>query len=234
LIRAVIFDIGGPLDLEGAHEAAIDADIRAGLEREGISVSDEALAAANQRAIETFAPSLYRSVIWTLTGGNEAASQRVADYIEARAAGRDLFELRPGIKDVLKALRSRGLKLGLAANQPGRVLATLESHGVAEYFTSQGISGVYGFRKPDVRLFLRVCHDLDVMPSECIMVGDRIDNDIAPAKLLGMQTVLIRTGRHTTQQPRAWDECPDLEVTDADGILRAIIQLTEKGIDPTC
>jgi FMN phosphatase YigB (HAD superfamily) len=126
------------------------------------------------------------------------------------------------------------LKLGLAANQPGKVLALLEDCGIADYFTSQGIKGVYGYRKPDVRLFLRVCDDLGVMPSECIMVGDRIDNDIAPAKLLGMQTVLIRTGRHATQQPRSWDEGPDCEVTDAAGILRAVIELTEKAIDPTC
>ena len=28
------------------------------------------------------------------------------------------------------------------------------------------------------------------------MVGDRIDNDIAPAITLGMRTVLFRTGRH--------------------------------------
>jgi len=193
LIRAVIFDIGGPLDLETAHEAAIDADIRTALEREGFDVSDEAFAAANQHAIETFAPSLYRSVIWTLTGGDANAALRAYDWMEERAAQRTLFELRPGIEDVLRTLRARGLKLGVAANQPGKVLALLEDHGIGEYFTSQGISGAYGYRKPDVRLFLRVCDDLGVMPSECIMVGDRIDNDVAPAKLLGMQTVLIRT-----------------------------------------
>lgn len=31
MIRAVIFDVGGPLDVEVAFEAAIDAGIRAGL-----------------------------------------------------------------------------------------------------------------------------------------------------------------------------------------------------------
>ena len=37
------------------------------------------------------------------------------------------------------------------------------------------------------------------------MVGDRIDNDIAPATTLGMRTVLFRTGRHAAQQPRSTD-----------------------------
>ena len=46
------------------------------------------------------------------------------------------------------------------------------------------------------------------------MVGDRIDNDIAPAKLLGMRTVLFRTGRHIEQQARSHQEVPDAEVLD--------------------
>jgi HAD superfamily hydrolase (TIGR01662 family) len=234
MIRAVIFDIGGPIDLEAAYEAAIDADIRAGLEHEGVDVTDDAWTAANRRAVETFAPRVYRSVIWTLTCGDVEASQRIYDWVESHAQERDLFELRPGIADVLKTLKARGLKLGLAANQPLRALESLSRHGIGEYFANQDIRAVYGLRKPDVRLFARVCEDLAVRPEECVMVGDRIDNDIVPAKLLGMKTVLIRTGRHCEQQPRSWDECPDREVSDAAGILRAVVELTEKAIDPTC
>jgi ribonucleotide monophosphatase NagD (HAD superfamily) len=59
------------------------------------------------------------------------------------------------------------------------------------------------------------------------MVGDRIDNDVVPAKLLGMRTVLIRTGRHREHQPRSWDEIPDFEVEDAIGILRAVEKLLD-------
>lgn len=54
------------------------------------------------------------------------------------------------------------------------------------------------------------------------MVGDRIDDDVVPAKLLGMRTVQLRTGRHRLQQPRCWEETPDAEVTDAAGILADI------------
>jgi ribonucleotide monophosphatase NagD (HAD superfamily) len=60
------------------------------------------------------------------------------------------------------------------------------------------------------------------------MVGDRIDNDIVPAKLLNMRTVLIRTGRHHEQQARSWDELPDIEVEDAPGILKAVMQLVDE------
>jgi putative hydrolase of the HAD superfamily len=222
MIRAVIFDVGGPLDIEIQHEAAIDADIRAGLAREGFAVGDALYAAAERRAVETFAPDLYRAVIWELTAGDVEKSRRLSEWREEQSARRNLFEPRPGVDAVLSALQMRGLKLGLAANQPAAVIERLAAHGLGHYFANQGVSGVYGFRKPDVRLFLRACEDLRVEPQECIMVGDRVDNDVVPAKLLGMRTVLFRTGRHRDQQPRSWDELPDAEVANVDTLLAAI------------
>jgi putative hydrolase of the HAD superfamily len=222
MIRAVIFDIGGPIDLETQFEAAIDADIRAGLEREGITVSDEAYAAAEQRAVEVCAPSIYRSILWQFTRPDGALCRRVDDWLEERAAKRSFFELRPGISDVLESIHSQELKIGLAANQPLSVLQHLDEHGIGRYFENEGISGRHGFRKPDVRVFLQARTDLGVQAGECIMVGDRMDNDIVPAKLLGMRTVRVRTGRHRAQEPRSWDEIPDVEVEDAAGIGKAI------------
>ncbi len=222
MIRAVLFDVGGPLDLEYAFEGAIDADIRAGLRREGFDIDDASWTEANAWAVDTCAPSVYRSVIWRLTANDLAASRRIYEWMEDRGHGREFFELRNGIAAVLEALRARGLKLGLAANQPMRALRLLDESGIGHFFENDGISTVYGFRKPDVRLFLRACEDLGVQPVDCIMVGDRIDNDIVPAKLLGMRTVRILTGRHRDQKPRSWDEIPDIEVEDAAGILRAI------------
>jgi putative hydrolase of the HAD superfamily len=202
--------------------------------REGSEFSEAAWQDANRRAVQIYAPSVYPSVIWQLTGGDLEKSVRVYQWMEERSdTRRDLFELRPGITGVLAALKARGLKLGLAANQPKWALAGLSRHGISHYFENEGISGVYGYRKPDIRLFLRACQDLAVDPSECIMVGDRIDNDIVPANLLGMRTVLIRTGRHCMQQPRSWDELPDAEVVDAAGILTVIETMLESSQSPT-
>jgi putative hydrolase of the HAD superfamily len=227
MIRAVIFDVGGPLDTEVAFEAAVDAGIRAGLAAEGYVIDDATYAEAERWAVDSFASSLYRAVIWRLTSGNAEASQRVHDSMEANAPKRDLFELRTGIGDVLAALKQRGLKLGLAANQPAIVLQRLDQHGIGRYFENPGISAVYGYRKPDARLFLKACADLAVEPHECVMVGDRVDNDVVPARTLGMCTVLLRTGRHIAQQPRSWDERPDVEVHTTAELLPAILSLVD-------
>ena len=50
-------------------------------------------------------------------------------------------------------------------------------------------------------------------PEEAAMVGDRLDNDIAPAKRLGMRTVRILQGYGALSRPRdGWDE-PDHTVS---------------------
>ena len=45
-------------------------------------------------------------------------------------------------------------------------VARLEQYGIAEYFRYQQVSGMHGFLKPDVRLFLHACQHLAVEPPE--------------------------------------------------------------------
>jgi putative hydrolase of the HAD superfamily len=223
--RAVLFDVGGPLDLETEYERLIDEDICAALARAGRPVSGDEYRAAERWAVQSFCPNLYQAVIWRLTGGDADASARVYDWVQGRSAQRRLFELRSGVAQLLAGLHARGLLLGLAANQPSSAIVSLDEAGIGRYFHHREVSGIHGFRKPDVRVFLRACESLGVAPAECIMVGDRIDNDIVPARLLGMTAILFRTGRHAGQQPRSWTEVPDAEVRDVAGLEAAILQM---------
>ena len=223
-IKAVLFDVGGPLDTEVQAEALIDSQIRAGLEAAGVRVSDEAFREASEWAVASFAPDAYGAIIWRLCGGDERIAREVRMF---SSLGR-VFELREGIPVVLQSLHDAGLKLGLAANQPPRVIEQLEEFGIGHLFHHREVSGHHGYRKPDVRLFLRACEDLHVDPAECVMVGDRVDNDIFPARRLGMTTVLFRTGRHINQQPRSFEEVPHAEVHNVDELRSALARLTGK------
>jgi HAD superfamily hydrolase (TIGR01549 family) len=224
MIRAVLFDVGGPINTEIEHERRVDAAIRAALVREGVAANEAEYAKACAWAVEHFAPDAHTAIIWRLTKGDMEISPRVYAAFRAEMTEWPAFELRDGITDVLAWLHGRGLRLGLAANQPHATLAVLDEHGIGQYFHHREVSGTHGFHKPDVRLFLRCCEDLGVTPEECIMVGDRIDNDIAPARALGMRTVLFRTGRHAMQQPRSADEVPDVEARNIAG-LRVVLEL---------
>jgi putative hydrolase of the HAD superfamily len=195
-IRGVLFDVGGPLDTEVTRERLIDEHLRAAFAAAGHAVNDAVFAEAVRWAVDAFAPDAYQAIIWRLAGQDVVLSEHVYRTFAARAHERQVFELREGIPELLDHLHTRGLHLGLAANQQHSIIAQLDAHDIGHYFHHREVFGTHGLRKPDVRLFLRACDDLGISPVDCIMVGDRIDNDVVPAKLLGMRTVLFRTGRH--------------------------------------
>jgi putative hydrolase of the HAD superfamily len=226
-IRAVLFDVGGPLSTEVEHERAIDEDIRSLFAEAGMPVTDARYAEVWRSVVDSFAPNAYEAVIWQLAEGDEEIAPSVYREVARRSHERGSFELRAGISELLAELSARGLRLGLAANQPADVIARLEQCGIARHFDSKGISATHGYRKPDVRLFLHACEALGMAPEECIIVGDRIDCDVVPARLLGMRTVRLRTGRHASQEPRSWGERPDAEATDVPGLRKAIFALLD-------
>ena len=50
------------------------------------------------------------------------------------------------------------------------------------------------FQNPDRRIFEIALERSGCKPENAVMIGDRIDNDIVPAKQLGMKTIWIKTG----------------------------------------
>jgi HAD superfamily hydrolase (TIGR01662 family) len=227
-IKAVLFDVGGPINTEIEHEKRVDALILDVVRRLGVSATPEGYAAAVEHAVHSYAPDAHLAIIWHLVGGDPALA--AACMAAFRRTQREIpFELREGMVELVQELNARGLKLGLAANQPHETISVLDAHGIGEYFHHREVSGTHGYRKPDLRLFARCCEDLGVEPTDCIMVGDRIDNDIWPAKHIGMKTVLFRTGRHIEQRPRSHEDVPDAEVRGVAELRVALGELLRGG-----
>ncbi len=93
----------------------------------------------------------------------------------------------------LEALSSK-YKIGIIANQSLGTKERLEQHGVLQYIDLVVASAEEGVAKPDRRIFEIALERAGCKPEEAIMIGDRIDNDIIPAKLTGMHTVWIKQG----------------------------------------
>ncbi|MBM3648127.1 MAG: HAD-IA family hydrolase [Alphaproteobacteria bacterium] len=220
--RAVLFDVGGPLDMELAWEIAVDGAIASACGLEGIRVDPAMVEEASEAAVAAFAPDAYGHMIETLCAGDPATVERVSRRVRAMVGNLDVFQLRPDIDGLLRRLRGRDLRLGIVANQPQAARRRLVRAGIADFFDYQGLSGVTGFSKPDRRAFEMAAGALGVPSATCIMVGDRIDNDIAPAKALGMAAILFRGGRHRRQRPRCSAEEPDAVVTDVRELEEAI------------
>ena len=100
----------------------------------------------------------------------------------------------PDAHTVLTTLRDRGYRLGIIANQPLGSEARLAGFGLRDCFEIICASDEEGVAKPDPEIFRRAITRAGCNPAESVMIGDRTDNDIAPAKAMGMQTVLIRQG----------------------------------------
>jgi len=228
-IKAILFDVGGPLDTCAIMDRMIDDQIMSSFQKHGVDISADEYADANRWAIETFAPNPYQAIIWRISKGSQklvsAVESELLQTVNHRNDDRGGFELREGMLELIEKLWNENFLLGLAANQPAGSLKIMENLGILQYFKYKEVSGSTGLRKPDPRLLLESCKGLGVSPQEVIMVGDRIDNDIVPAKTLGMIAIRLISGRHANQQARSGYERPDADVHDAEELEQIIRRL---------
>ena len=116
--------------------------------------------------------------------------------------------LYSGAEDVLKCL-SEKYKIGVIANQPLGTADRLEAFGLLKYIDIVVASAEEGVAKPDKRIFDIALERAGVIPEEAFMIGDRIDNDILPAKNIGMKTMWLRQGFGGMWKIKSDDELPN-------------------------
>lgn len=118
-------------------------------------------------------------------------------HLRLMQLGRTL-RLADGAAECLRWLHRQGVVLGIASNSQAYTLheltAGLESAGLNLSMFDPEIrfwSFEHGFSKPDPHVFRTLTTKLKLRgigPAETLMVGDRLDNDITPARLHGCQT----------------------------------------------
>ena len=110
-----------------------------------------------------------------------------------------LGDLYPDALDCLRAMRDRGLFVGIAGNQTEELERWARVSSLpADVVTSSASLGV---RKPDPAFFARLAELADVLPGELAYVGDRVDNDVLPAAAAGLVAVHVRRGPWGRLQP---------------------------------
>jgi FMN phosphatase YigB (HAD superfamily) len=107
-----------------------------------------------------------------------------ADYMASHS-------LIPGMVEVVLRLADR-FAIGVIANQLKEVSDALDQVGLGAYIRVRAISEAVGIRKPDPKLYLWALDRAGCAANEAVMIGDRADNDIAPARAVGMWTILCR------------------------------------------
>jgi FMN phosphatase YigB (HAD superfamily) len=100
-------------------------------------------------------------------------------------------DLHPDALPCFEVLRARGLRLGAAGNMYAHHEEFLRPH-----VDFVGSSERWGVEKPAEGFFARVVEEAGVPAGEILYVGDRVDNDVLPARAAGFRAVRVRRGAH--------------------------------------
>jgi len=140
------------------------------------------------------------------------------DYVQYNP---DYEELYFDTIEVLEALKNK-YKLGIIANQLAGLKPRLDKLGISKYFDVILGSNDVGLHKPDLRFFELALKEANTTAEVSMMVGDRLDNDIYPAKKLGMKTVWIKRGFGKYQTPKNSDYEADIVVDELNELINIL------------
>ena len=144
--------------------------------------------------------------------------------VERRFGGFQAADLYPDALRSIEALRDRGLRLGIVANQPASRTAELRSIGVD--VEVMAMSDELGVAKPDPAFYARVLELLgDPEPAAVAYVGDRVDNDVLPSRTAGLRAIWIRRGPWGAIQSLPDPAAADLVVSSLDELVARIDEL---------
>jgi HAD superfamily hydrolase (TIGR01549 family) len=136
------------------------------------------------------------------------------DIYEAIRAPRPYGVLLDGIQPMLQRLAGM-FKMGVIANQHAPCLDALRNYGLGEQLEVMVISEIVGLEKPDLQIYRHALEKAGCAANESVFVGDRPDDDTAPAKAVGMRTIRFQRGCHYAwADPRSAAEIADATVRD--------------------
>ncbi|AEV88714.1 haloacid dehalogenase [Actinoplanes sp. SE50] len=189
--RAVVFDFFGTLT-RSVQRGPQHADIARAL-----GADPEAVLGVLNRTFRARACGRYGSAEATLRWVIEQAGGRpgpaaIRAAMPARVdALRADTRLRPDAVSALTEIRRRGVRTALISDCTHELPAFLPGLPVAPLLDAQIFSVEQGVCKPDPRIYLAACRELDVEPRDCLYVGDGGSQELTGAAAVGMTPVRL-------------------------------------------
>lgn len=117
-------------------------------------------------------------------------AKEMSALFHKRAAGGKLPK-KPGVEELLAALKERGIKVALASStRRETVLRELEEGGLLHYFDKVVCGDMVSRSKPEPDIFLKACELLDVSPEKAYVIEDSY-NGIRAAHSAGMKPIMV-------------------------------------------
>ena len=186
MIRAVIFDMYETLithyrcPLYFSAQMATDAGIPA--------MDFQRLWHATEAARTTGRLTLEDALTDILRAQGRYSPVLVQTLVSRRTATKEACfrHLHEGILPMLNALKERGMLVGLISNCFSEEAAVIRQSVLYPCFDAPLLSWEEGLQKPDEAIFRRCMERLNVMPEECLYVGDGGSHELETARSLGM------------------------------------------------
>jgi putative hydrolase of the HAD superfamily len=239
-IRAVAFDVNGTLVeiLTEEHQEQIYRAAGHFLTYQGIDLRRHDVREAyfrimkeQQRASAEQHPEYDAVAIWATIideFGTDYTRNLAAEKLQqlplflaemTRGISRRRLRLYPFVRELLDALSVR-FPLALVTDaQSAWARGELHKVGLLDYFDPIVVSGDYGFRKPDRRLFDIALAGMGVAAEHTLYVGNDMHRDIYGAREAGMKTVMFDSDQGTKHHQ---DCVPDFTITDYRDLLRIL------------
>ena len=216
VIRGIIFDINGTLTdiLTNEWHDDIYRILSNLLSYQGIAldpnkvkdsyfqIMKEQRAASGERYPEFDAVGIFREIItrhatdFTRCLPPEKLEQLPLFLAEMhRAASCHRLQLYNGVEETIKQLLLKYHLAIISDGQSAYAAPELNAVGLLGSFDPVIISGDFGFRKPDPRLFKSALTIMNIEPAEVLFVGNDTYRDIYGAQKLGIKTDFFRSNQ---------------------------------------
>lgn len=131
---------------------------------------------------------------------------KVEHAMQVFAKARNQVQMYDDVMPVLNTL-GKHFRLGSISNG----FADLSEIGLADHFKVSLAAHQFGCAKPDPRIFLAACEQLNVAPAQAVYVGDDVLLDVQGAQQAGLKGVWVnRAGKNGLAGIAADFECTDL------------------------
>ncbi|TET71137.1 HAD family hydrolase [Candidatus Bathyarchaeota archaeon] len=184
-VKAIVFDLDGTLIASNHDYDEMARRVKLILEEAGVPTN-----ALSQQGR-----------IWEIIQGGVRSLQelglpstRIKDILdsidealnEVEVSSVGSVELKPGATELLKHLRERGIKIGIATRSCGEYARrSMEASRLVEYFDAVLARDEVEFPKPDPRHLLQIVEELEASPQSAIFVGDT-ETDQRTARAAGI------------------------------------------------
>ncbi len=196
-MEAVLFDLGGTLITTSPVSEVMLRILRIdGVER-SLEEIEQARKAA-EKYIDTETLPILGDEFWVQSNTQVLRHLGIRDASSLAEKMTKLWwqhadvKLFPDAEETLKALKQRGLKIGLITNGlESDVREILPRIGLAGFFDVETTSDKVGKMKPKREVFVYALERLGVSPDKALFVGDMIEHDYKGAKECGLKALLV-------------------------------------------